>query len=279
MPIVKLSDSSLLISKLKSYAKEVPVNDETELEFLFYKAARSNPEYFSRTLRNARLKIRYSQTWIANKLNVRQATYSEWENGKYIPKITHLLKIVNILEIDPADLIDENPLQTIKDCFIPLVDNSYFKPVDLEHFVSFMNSIKNKYPSVPVLVYDFLSFAYRITDSSMYGGEKPIFENSILLFSIMELDTGIENQFLYCDNKICIVTIDDHEPIIRLLKYDNNVLSLIPFNPKWPSYSFPDGKEYLKNIDDPKCCLYNGKETFSNSIHIRGILKKMYVDF
>ncbi|WP_295365358.1 helix-turn-helix transcriptional regulator [uncultured Succinivibrio sp.] len=278
MPFSKLSDSKLLIKKLKSYSAEIP-NNEEELGLLFMKAARSNLTCFSKRLKRARLEQGRSQVSVASLLNVRQATFSEWENGKYLPNLCHIRQLINIYGIDPAELIEDNPIRIIQDSLVPLLDEKYLTNTvnEVNYSIRTITGVQR----IPVSHSEHqIAFAYRNPDSSMFGGSKPIFENSVLICSIRELLTRSEsNLFLYCDNKICIVNVGFGAPLVRLLRYDNNVLSLIALNPKWPSYSFPDGKEYVKNLTDVKDCLYNGKELYSDSIQIVGIVKKMYVDF
>ena len=56
--------------------------------------------YFSVTIRQARLKKRMSQDRVAEFVNVRQATLSDWENGVRIPKDeSKLRKLAEIVSI------------------------------------------------------------------------------------------------------------------------------------------------------------------------------------
>lgn len=56
-------------------------------------------------IRERRLKIGYSQEYIAGVLNISQAKYSRLENGTTVFDITRLGKLIHILELDPLQVI------------------------------------------------------------------------------------------------------------------------------------------------------------------------------
>lgn len=267
----------MLLSKLKSYSDYLP-EDEEQLEALYFKVARNNLKSFGDKLREIRTEKGIAQAGIANQLNVRQATYSDWENGRNLPRIFYLKELLAIYDIDPADLIDINPLKIVNDSFVPLIDGYFFMSKRFEDFKRQLSSLSN-YPRIPVSLADKISFAIRATDDSMFGGNKPIYTNSVLLCSTEGLSGKIiQEQAQFCNNKICIVNVCGETPLIRLVNYENNVLSLLPSNNHWQKYCFPDGKDNLRNLDDVKYCLYNDFETHLSSVQIFGIVKKMYVD-
>ena len=278
MAYKKFSEYKVLMSKLRSYSEELP-EDEDQIEALYLKIARKNIIYFGEKLKEARLEYGGAQGGMANSLNVRQATFSDWENGKSLPRIHNIKELVEIYQIDPGDLIEVNPLKLANDSFIPLVDNNLFIRTDFESFKHNLEYIRNV-PRIPVSISDKLSFAYRVTDSSMFGGATPIYENSMLLCSTAGLGgKAIREQAVFCNSKICIVNVCGDEPLIRLLTFENNVLTLTAFNTKWPTYCFPEGRENLLNLNDVKDCIYKGHETHLGSVRIFGVVKKMYVEF
>ncbi|MBQ8023953.1 MAG: helix-turn-helix transcriptional regulator [Succinivibrio sp.] len=278
MAFKNFSESKLLISKLNTYLDELP-KDEEQIEALFYKIARYNLKAFGEKLQQARITSGYSQLGMANSLHVRQATFSDWEHGKNLPRIAYLKQLIEVYQIDPADLIEVNPQKIVNDSLVPLVDSSFFISKSLEVFIHDLCFLTDV-PKIPVSYSDKLSFAFRVTDSSMMGGNKPILEDSILLCSTNGLSgKTTKEQALYCDKKLCLVSVCSHEPVVRLITYDNGVLSLTALNSKWNSYSFPDDVKnelFLNNIDE---CMFNGVKTYSTSVQIFGIVKKMYVDF
>lgn len=67
-----------------------------------------------KNLKEIRIKKKYTQKEIAEKLSITQATYSGYESGKYSPNIDMLCAISSILET-PIDEIVGNVLQADDD--------------------------------------------------------------------------------------------------------------------------------------------------------------------
>ena len=63
---------------------------------------------FARTIKNARLKKGYTQSQLADLLNVSNKTISKWETGRGYPDITLLAKITSILKLDYEELLQSN---------------------------------------------------------------------------------------------------------------------------------------------------------------------------
>lgn len=60
---------------------------------------------FAQTIKNARLKKGYTQSQLADLLNVSNKTISKWETGRGYPDITLLAKITSILKLDYEELL------------------------------------------------------------------------------------------------------------------------------------------------------------------------------
>ena len=60
---------------------------------------------FARTIKNARLKKGYTQSQLADLLNVSNKTISKWETGRGYPDITLLAKITSVLKLDYEELL------------------------------------------------------------------------------------------------------------------------------------------------------------------------------
>ena len=65
---------------------------------------------FARTIKNARLKKGYTQSQLADLLNVSNKTISKWETGRGYPDITLLAKITSVLKLDYEELLQSNEL-------------------------------------------------------------------------------------------------------------------------------------------------------------------------
>ena len=59
-------------------------------------------------LRNLRKRKGLSQQELADKVGVVRQTISKWENGDSTPDSVSLIKIANVLQIPPDDILDEN---------------------------------------------------------------------------------------------------------------------------------------------------------------------------
>lgn len=57
-------------------------------------------------IRNTRIRLAYSQEYLAAKLNVSQNTYSKIELGYVKLTLDRFFKICRVLEIDPAEVIN-----------------------------------------------------------------------------------------------------------------------------------------------------------------------------
>ena len=74
---------------------------------------------FSERLKALRNELGFTQTQIANQLNVTQQTYAKWESGKGKPRATTLEKLASLLKVSTDYLLGntdiKNPEETISD--------------------------------------------------------------------------------------------------------------------------------------------------------------------
>ncbi len=64
-------------------------------------------------LRENRLRKGYSQEYLADILGVSQSQFSKLENGEVYFRINELSKIIEVLEINPLELIDFNEKEQV----------------------------------------------------------------------------------------------------------------------------------------------------------------------
>lgn len=273
----KFSESELLKSKLRTYVTDLP-NDEEELENLFIHVAKGNLQSFSDKLRGARIALGYSQAAMSNQLQTRQATFSAWENGANIPRLSTLKRILELYNLDPGELIDVNPLQLINDSSVPILNRQHFLFKSFETFIYELD--KTEYSKVvPVPISDQLSFAYSLEDDSMNGGEKAMPKGAIVLCSTKELRNLTTSQKEdVIKNRFALVSPAKQDPQLRFIKYEDGVLSLIPLNPKYKLYEFPDTEDCKKYLSDESACQFKGYETFAASVEVYGIAKRVLFD-
>lgn len=60
---------------------------------------------FAENLRDARKRAGRTQEWMAEQLNIHRTTYTKYENGTTEPPLEMFRQIVNILDVNPAELL------------------------------------------------------------------------------------------------------------------------------------------------------------------------------
>ena len=65
-------------------------------------------------IKDRRLDLNFSQTYVAQRLNVTQNAYSKMEIGKTKMSVERLYEIANVLETSPRQLINPVTLHQIK---------------------------------------------------------------------------------------------------------------------------------------------------------------------
>lgn len=66
-------------------------------------------EILSKNIRIARENCRYTQDFMASKLGITQAAYSNLERGKSEITVVQLITIARALQVEPSDLISSRP--------------------------------------------------------------------------------------------------------------------------------------------------------------------------
>ncbi|MES2427972.1 MAG: helix-turn-helix transcriptional regulator [Bacteroidota bacterium] len=68
----------------------------------------------SANIKDRRLDLNFSQTYVAERLKVTQNAYSKMEIGKTKMSVERLYEIANVLETSPGQLINTTALHQIK---------------------------------------------------------------------------------------------------------------------------------------------------------------------
>ncbi len=63
--------------------------------------------YFAENFKALRLKYKYSQPELADKLGVSKGMISFWENGKYEPTASNIIIIANFFDVSIDDLLTQ----------------------------------------------------------------------------------------------------------------------------------------------------------------------------
>ena len=73
-------------------------------------AMKGFPDVLRKKIRDARVAKNIGQVELSKLLNTTQSTYSSWERGAHIPKIENIIQLAEILNVDPSEFIELNPM-------------------------------------------------------------------------------------------------------------------------------------------------------------------------
>lgn len=59
-------------------------------------------------IREGRKAAELTQVQLAEALDLKQSTISEWEAGKFVPTVSNLLRLASILDLDISSLVEKS---------------------------------------------------------------------------------------------------------------------------------------------------------------------------
>ena len=71
-------------------------------------AQENKEEIFVKNLKSLRTVNKLSQKQVADKLGVPVSTYANWEQGRRMPSINEIYKLIKVFETDANELFDIN---------------------------------------------------------------------------------------------------------------------------------------------------------------------------
>ena len=220
------SESELLIKKLKSYFPSLEKNEKA-VRSAITKLLKIHPESFSSNLKRIRESRSINQIALANYLGISQTSYSSWETGAHVPRLTKLEEICTQLDIDVGELFSEASKESIK--VLPLFRSYDLKSVKSDYFFNY--KIQHSEKSFQ----DFFNSAYQFVffniDDSMVGPDRVIPKNSLVYCSTDEImNTDLSKIIPMVDGKVVLLSIASGPAILREIKYDGTYLRLKAWN-------------------------------------------------
>jgi phage repressor protein C with HTH and peptisase S24 domain len=187
-----------------------------------------NITFFAKNLRTLRLASEMEQIELARKLGRKSASsVSEWENGKYIPKMTVLTAIAQLFSIDLSTLMDKDlsadKLQ--KASISPLTEVKVIEKVAAGFGYSYVGNDYEIYKTdrKDLPSYD---FATLVSGDSM----EPEFSDGDVVLVRQNFDTPRGGIFI----------VDyDEQSYIKQVMLDGNLLILHSLNPKYKDRELP----------------------------------------
>lgn len=238
---------------------------------------------FGENLRKFRTSTGMTQTTASNLFQVTLAAYSQWETGKISPRPTKVEEICKALNIDPADLINVNPVssEAIYDRRVPILSLDFFKAKTFgSAFSEFHNQDISCSEKVKADEYGKYDYAVRVTNTEMVSDRVSLPNGGVALCSWKDL-MGKEplEQMQVADGSLALVSIVYNTVVFREVHFDGKFLTLKCWNKDQEEKRFPVklGDEAL--LDDPEQAKFAGIVTPASYIQIFGIVKKCLIDY
>lgn len=252
-----------------------------------------DPASFGANLRTLRQRAGIRQEELAQALKVSQVSISMYEQGRRSPKDATFFKMAEVFGIDPVELLsyelDDAPESPLT---LPTVSKINFFNADPD----FMDGVYKDGTSIKFFK-DFhkhnYDFAFKVSDSSMEGVSHSIPNGSYALCStktiqdyIKEIknhsEKGFDLRYLpslkLLNGKICVVTLPGSPAMLREVYFDENFLTLIPWNDHEKLYRLP----FNKHKEEPTATLddmcYKGSQVCATQVKIFGVVKRVMFD-
>ena len=220
---------------------------------------------FGENLRKFRTSTGMTQTTASNLFQVTLAAYSQWETGKISPRPTKVEEICKALNIDPADLINVNPVssEAIYDRRVPILSLDFFKAKTFgSAFREFHNQDISCSEKVKADEYGKYDYAVRVTNTDMVSDRVSLPNGGIALCSWKDL-MGKEplEQMQVADGTLALVSIVYNTVVFREVHFDGKFLTLKCWNKDQEENRFP-----LSNIKDYQYELFEEIYKYTNNI-------------
>lgn len=274
--------SEKLISKLKTYFPLLEAT-ETGVSNAYGYVICGFPKIFGANLRKERVNKGFTQKDMYMKLSVTPSTYSYWETGKISPRPTKVEEICKALNIDPADLINVNPVssEAIYDRRVPILSLDFFKAKTFgSAFSEFKKLDLNSLENVKSGEFGKYDYAVRVTNTDMVSDRVSLPNGGIALCSWKDL-MGKEplEQMQVADGSLALVSIVYNTVVFREVHFDGKFLTLKCWNKDQEEKRFPVklGDEAL--LDDPEQAKFAGIVVPACFVQIFCIVKTCIINF
>lgn len=271
---MNFSESELLYKKLKSFFPDLD-KSEGSIRKAVIKVLKLHPESFSNNLKRIRTNKGISQIGLSNYLGVTQTSYSAWECGTHVPRISKIDRLAELLSVDVGELFSEASFENDKE--LPLFRNGDFLSTSTDHFLTY--KIYHSENNTKDLFNGKYQFVYLNTEDDMYGLEKVISKNSLVYCSTNEVsNTDVFDTLKRVDTKVVLLSIAGNPAVLRQIKYDGTYIRLIAWNSMIEEkicllsedQSLPKGKE--------NSAMYLNHPLVISSVQIFGVAHKAVLE-
>ena len=273
---MKFSDSVLLFEQMSRLLPSDLLKGEDEIIGAVKLFLTMYPDIFAENLKILRTKKGINQVPFSKQLGVAQTTYSSWETGSHVPRLSKILLISELLGIDVGELFlmpDTSSIQQslpvfVKDDFIEIKLQNFFKDNIQHHKIRVVDNFSKKY-----------QFVFKNTDDEMIDQGYGIPKNSNVYCTY---DYSFNNGILGCiqkvDGKVILMRIAGGPVLLREIKYDGTYIRI----KAWKSEI--EDKICLFDENQPlpkgneKSAMFLNAPLVASKIEIFGIAQKVVVD-
>lgn len=279
----ELSSYPALVKKMKTYYPDLNISSSAEMDNALLCIVSGFPNEFSNNLKKIRNKLGFTQRDMANKLNISVVGYAAWENGTSPPRVSRLKDIFERLYfIDPSEFISLNPVlqENSKEKQIPIFESNFFYGLKT---IDFLHKLKTNIFSDHIRISSNWVFDYGVIvdDTDMIGYERAIPVGAVVLCSVAPIDNKSDIDIYRAVNKnVSIVSIMHSKACLRETFFNEEFLTLRPWNQTQPEKMFPVQIELIDKLDEKEKVKvrWNGFDTHIENIEIFGVAKKVIFD-
>ncbi|MGN0915254.1 MAG: helix-turn-helix domain-containing protein [Succinivibrio sp.] len=222
---MKFSDSVLLFEEMSRIIPSDLLKGEDEIIGAVKLFLTMYPDVFAENLKMLRTKKGINQIPFAKKLGVAQTTYSSWETGSHVPRLSKILLISELLEIDVGELFSRNYMDSLVLGTLPVFSKSDFFEIKLDNF--FKDNLQHHQIRISDNFSKKYQFVFRNTDDEMIEQGYGIPKNSNVYCMY---DHCFKSGLLSCiqkvDGKVVLMRIAGGPVILREIKYDGTYIRI-----------------------------------------------------
>ena len=272
-----------LITRLKTYFPNLNEHSQKDVEQSLIYVITGFKKEFGENLKRIRATTQMTQSTASNLFQVTMAAYSQWETGKISPRPTKIEEICKGFKIDPADLINTNPVssESIYDRSISILPLDFFKAKTFgTTFRDFQNKDLTGLKKIKTDEFGKYDFAVKVINNDMEGESLSLPVGGVALCSWKDL-MGKEplEQMQAADGTLALVSIVYNTVVFREIHFDGKFLTLKCWNKDKEEKRFPVQLEDEAQLEDPEQAKFCGHVTLASYVQIFGIVKKCIIDY
>lgn len=269
--VFNFASSSLLVENLKNFFPEMGTS-ETEVKQAMTKVLKTYLKEFRLNLKKLRTKKGINQVPFAKQLGVTQTTYSSWETGSHVPRLSKISMISELLGIDVGELFDEKNIG-----YLPIYDGSSFFSKTYEDIATKRVLLSPKELILDVYRGEY-DFAFKSKDTAVVGESFSIPLNALVMCSSAGLIAEKEKDLFLCSGKIVLISITRQQALLKRVFFDGKILKVESLSKDEQNYEFPLTEEAYNGMEDKTKAIYHNQLIYISDIEIFAIARKCVFD-